>query len=106
MNSLRTTALLSIQRALWDRVTPNLRGVAVSWPDDVVTARFIYDSATGDLEFEMVNDAEGEVAADLPAGHRTNFTLQVETGDHGRELSSDEWWAYLRHEPAASGPPS
>lgn len=101
MNDLRTTVLLSIQRALWDRVTSSLRGVAVSWQDDVVAARFIYDRTTGDLEFEMVNDAEGEVVADLPAGIRTDFTMQVETSIHGRDLSPDEWWAYLRYEPAA-----
>lgn len=54
---LRTRVLLSIQRALLGMVTPSLRGVAVTWGDSAINARFIYDADDRAQSRELVQES-------------------------------------------------
>ena len=94
---VRTLALLSVQRALWGRVTPNLRGVGVSWSADAVRCRFVYSGAV-DEELELLGEAETEMIADMPGDTEVAFTVEVDGQPGHLELASGEWWAYLRYE--------
>lgn len=94
--SLRVETLLSLQRALWNMVTPDLRGVAVSWRDSEVRVRFLYNERT-EIQDEIVGDVETYLLADLSAESRTHFHVEVSSSPD-RPLSPDETWAYLRRE--------
>ena len=68
----RASVLLSAQRALLGEVTPELRGVLVSWaaPPDVpepawIEADFYYDREIEDDDADHVSEVEGYVAADF-----------------------------------------
>ncbi|MCV2395112.1 hypothetical protein OEB99_12415 [Actinotalea sp. M2MS4P-6] len=114
MSVERVDVLLSAQRALWEQVTPNLRGVAValhSLPgDQAVSARFLYDGGIGEVERECVSLAETHCIADFGPDVAIRFTAVEEAA---RELVGDEEWIYLRHEtdpaerarPGAGDPP-
>jgi hypothetical protein len=101
-DKLRTAVLLSMQRALWEHVTSDLRGVAVAWSGEPhgaaqITARFLYEGAVGEDQRECVSETETYVLADFPADTSTSF-LPVDYAE--RELAtSNEVWVYLRWEP-------
>lgn len=62
---VREAALLSMQRALWDMVTPDLRGVALSWGESQINARFLYDLQNTQPVAEIVYEVETYVLAGL-----------------------------------------
>jgi hypothetical protein len=101
--AFRAQVLLSIQRALWDMVTPDLRAVAVGWPNGSVRARFIFDRPlTGGMQ-EIVSEVETHVIADFDAGTSVRFSAEFAPADARTELRDGEgWWAYRRFE-AANG---
>jgi hypothetical protein len=92
--------LLSMQRALWEQVTPNLRGVAVALHGEAegqrVEARFLYEGRAGDTERECTSLAETHVIADMTHDVEVRFFV-VE--DASLDLGQGEEWVYLRHEP-------
>ena len=96
----RVSVLLSMQRALWEQVTPNLRGVAValrSAPgDQAITARFLYEGTIGEVERECVSLAETYCLADFLPDVVVTFQA-VENA--ARNLVGTEEWIYLRYEP-------
>ncbi|MGI8665832.1 MAG: hypothetical protein ACR2N4_07365 [Jatrophihabitans sp.] len=96
---LLLVALLSSSRALWDVVTPDLRGVALSTGNRLVRSRFVYTDQIDPLRQELMSDAEGELAADLPWNTMTDFSSEVRPPGRSRELTDGEVWAYLRREP-------
>lgn len=100
MNIERVEVLLSLQRALWEQVTPNLRGVTVAWRSardaDAIAARFLNDGRIGELERECVSLAETQCWADFLPGAAVAFRA-VENAT--RALLPTEEWIYLRHEP-------
>jgi hypothetical protein len=103
---LRTAVLLSIQRALWEHVTPDLRGVAVAWSGDLdrgaeVTARFLYEGEVDVLQQECVTEAEAYFLADFLDDMSTTF-VAVDHAD--LDLEDGENWVFLRWEPAPEVP--
>ncbi|MEI8408587.1 MULTISPECIES: hypothetical protein [unclassified Kribbella] len=103
---LRIAVLLSLQRALWQQVTPDLRGVAVTWTGELdagadVRVRFLYEGAVADLQKECVSEAETYFAADFGEDLSTVFTA---VPDAGLELEQDEEWVFLRWEPTPEMP--
>lgn len=103
---LRTAALLSMQRALWEQVTPDLRGVALTWSGELdagaqVASRFLYEGAVGELQEQCVSEAEAYFVADFLEDMSTNF-VAVEHAD--RELQGDEEWVFLHWEPTLDLP--
>jgi len=103
---LRTAVLLSLQRALWDHVTADLRGVAVAWSGNLdasaaVRCRFLYEATVGELQEECVSESETYFVADFLEDMSTTF-VAVEHAD--RDLESGEEWVFLRWEPTREIP--
>jgi hypothetical protein len=107
-NSLRVEVLLSLQRALWEAVTPALRGVAVALPDAAtghraLSARFLYEGQVGEFQRELTSLTEAYVIADfpqIPSSLPIDFQA-IACAD--RELLNGEEWVYLRWEPDTEG---
>ncbi len=62
--------MLSMLRALWEQVTADLRGVAVTFrgssEQGAIEARFLYEGEVGDVQAECVSMAETYCIADFP----------------------------------------
>ena len=104
--NLRTSVLLSMQRALWDHVTPDLRGVTVECSGELdrgahVAARFLYDGEVGDLQHECVHESEAYFLADFLPDMTSEF---VAVGNADRQLEGAEMWVFLRWEPTQELP--
>jgi hypothetical protein len=95
---MRIRVLLSMQRALLDAVAPQLRGVAVSWTQGQVIARFIYDAPETEPFSETVQMVETQVVADLDDQTSTSFLLEAAPRPSPRSLRDGESWVYLRQE--------
>jgi hypothetical protein len=105
-NDLRTAVLLSMQRALWEQVTPDLRGVALAWSGELdgetrVEARFLYEGAVGELQDQCVSETEAYFVADFIDNMSTAF---VAIAHADRELEPEEEWVFLRWEPTLDLP--
>ncbi len=95
----RVSLLLSMQRALWEQVTSNLRGVAVALRTDdtgqTVQARFLYEGPVGETERECTSLAETYCIADMTPDVAVGFSVV----EHASlDLLPGEEWVYLRHE--------
>jgi hypothetical protein len=95
-------ALFSVIRSLWDRVVPDLRGVAYSATDSEVRVRFLFANSPSAKAVEMVSEAETECVADYWQTHEVAYLASHVPVGEPRDLEPGERWAYLRHEP--SGP--
>jgi hypothetical protein len=92
--------LLSLQRALWCTVTPDLVAVAVGWETGAIHARFVYLVPLPPVRREIVSEVETYVVADFAPEVRTEFGIEVESDDNARTLAPGEaWWAYVRRSP-------
>ncbi|WP_063828614.1 hypothetical protein [Actinopolymorpha alba] len=88
-----------MQRALWGMVTPELRGVAVSWDRNYIKARFLYDMEDVDEDVEkIVSEVETEVLADFDKSLTTEFLAQATPMPIALRADDSEWWAYIRRE--------
>jgi hypothetical protein len=95
---LRASVLLAAQRALWDLVTPNLRGVAVLVTPSRVVARFVFEDNPSELDEENVSEAETELMADVPFGVEVMAVAEASPPPRQRVLRPGEEWVYLRQE--------
>lgn len=97
MSSFRTEVLLSIQRALWDMVTPSLRGVAVRYTNLLIEPRFIFEALTEE-ERMIAQEVGTYIIADFlpPTDIRVNMVALAPGGP--RSLEQGEEWVYLRRE--------
>lgn len=88
---------LSLQRALWAEIPPNLRAIAVGGRGGVGRARFIFDGVPGEDEAELVSLLETEVIADFEA--ETSFDFRAVPDVRGLAFEDGEtWWAYVRRD--------
>jgi hypothetical protein len=71
---LRSKVLLTFQTALLGMISSSLRGVTVTWSDEAITGRLLFDRDVGIEERECASDIEAEIAAAFP--------------DHGVEVKS------------------
>ncbi|WP_077489822.1 hypothetical protein [Sinomonas mesophila] len=90
--------LLSFQRALWDMVTPPLRGVAIRLTEPLIEARFIYEHQPTEDEIQIVAEVETYVIADFTPPTIASFKAVGASLLAPRELMTGEEWVYLRHE--------
>jgi hypothetical protein len=102
--SFRVEVLLSFQRALWDMVTPSLRGIAVKPVGPLIEARFIHERATEEEQL-LVAEVEAYVVADFLPPVDVKFSAVAAPPGTPRVLEAGEEWVYLRHEeqPEAKG---
>ena len=94
---------LSLQRALWGEIPPNLRAIAVGGLGGVGCARFIFDDEPGEDEEELVSVILSEVIADFPVGASFDFRAVPDAGALVFE-DGETWWAYVRRDRAACPP--
>lgn len=97
----RVQVLLSFQRALWDMVTPSLRGVAVRPAFPNIQSRFLYEQVS-DEDRELVSEVEAYVAADFLPPVMVEFEAVALPIECSRDLAEGEVWAYLRREAGGS----
>jgi len=90
--------LLSFQRALWDMVTPELRGVAVSPERPVIEARFLYERPPTEDEIQIVAEVETYVVSDFGLDVDVSFRAVEVPTSLPRDLEVGERWVYLRRE--------
>lgn len=97
---MTTEVLLSMNRSLWEQVTADLRGVAVSHRGNPehgsIEARFLYEAEVGEVQTECVSLAETHCIADFPPGVSVAFRT---VPNASRDLLPGEQWVYLRWEP-------
>ncbi|MBK8446528.1 MAG: hypothetical protein IPL41_07585 [Micropruina sp.] len=102
-NDLRVHVLLSMQRAMWEAVTLDLRGVALALPDPAaghraISARFLYEGEVGEFQRELTSLIESYVIADFPQ-IPSSFVTEFQAVAHAdRQLLEGEEWVYLRWE--------
>jgi hypothetical protein len=94
----RASAKLSVNRALWDMVTPGLRGVAIRAEPHRISGRFLYEAEPDDEEREIVSEVETEVIADYPPDVEVTFRAEGLPPTIPRTLQPGEEWVYLRRE--------
>lgn len=95
-----------MQRALWDHVTPDLRGVAVECTGELdrgahVAARVLYEGDVGLLQGACVTESEAYFLADFLPDMSTEFKA-VDHAD--RDLQGGEMGVFLRWEPTPELP--
>ncbi len=102
MADMTTDVILSMNRALWEQVTGDLRGVSVSHHGSLdegsIEARFLYEGHVGDVQAECVSLAETYCIADFPPEVSVVFRA---VPNATRDLLSGEQWVFLRWEPDA-----
>lgn len=98
--SFRAQVLLSMQRALWEMVTPELRGVTTEIREPHVRARFLYDAAPTAEELGIVAETESYVLADFNPDVDIKFIAEHVPAPRSRDLKPGEEWVYLRREPS------
>lgn len=90
--------LMSVQRALLGRVTPNLRGVTVGWESKLIRVHCFYDGVVSDDDHRRMDEVADQVRADFPDDF--DCELVVERYDPGFSLNERtlDLWVYLRYE--------
>lgn len=101
----RASVLLSVQRALWDLVTPSLRGVAVRAEHPVIDARFLFENEPSDDDREDVSLAETSSTAEFSDDVTVSFRAVRVPASSPRTLVEGEEWVYLRKERGSDGAP-
>jgi hypothetical protein len=96
--SFRVQALLSFQRALWEMVTPELRGIAATLTAPEIRARFIYEMLPSDVETQVVAEVEASVLADFDESVDVQFGAVRVVPPTPIQLVEGEQWIYLRRE--------
>jgi hypothetical protein len=97
----RQDALLSMQRALWQIPTPELRGVVIGERAGAVAADFLYDGEICDNQRELVALAESCFFADCPPETVVQFRAVATRAPEPLDMRGLEDWVYLRWEPEA-----
>jgi hypothetical protein len=93
----RVEVLLSLQRALWDMVTPSLRGVAMRLEYPLIEVRLLFETV-GDGERMIASEVGANLVADfVPPVDVYSTAVAVPVGT-ARGLTGDEEWVYLRRE--------
>ena len=95
---LRPLVLLSLQKALLEMVTPDLRAVEVWIEDRSVRARFAYDGELTDDHREVVSEIEGLVVGDLPDDAKVEFEAAPIPHPEPVAIVRESVFAYLRRE--------
>jgi hypothetical protein len=82
---LRSTVLLSLQRALIGEITPQMRAIEVEWsPRTIILRVFVDGDASAELQ-EAFDAAVGtQIVADFPAPNQGDptFTIEFRRVDH------------------------
>jgi hypothetical protein len=94
----RSQVLLSVLRALWGMITPDIRAISVTWGGGIVGAMFIYDHPVSEADWEVVREVETSVVADFGADVPTHFAAESIPRGGLPDVPKEGWWVYVRHE--------
>jgi hypothetical protein len=95
---IRIESILSINRALWEKVTPNVRGVAFSHVDNIILIRVFFDGEPSENDVERMLCAETEVMADFLPEVQVKVNITNLPVPEILFLCKGEEWVYLRCE--------
>lgn len=95
-DTLRTTVLLSFQRALLGNVHHSLRGITVTWDHGTIYGIAYIDGPVTDEVRDAISLVETEVLADFPPEYEVK--IDVIRLDAPSPLTSLKEWVYLRME--------
>lgn len=98
MSVVRTSVLLSLQRALLGMVTPDLRSVEVALDGDRVHGLFTYDGEVTDDHREIVGEVEGMVIGDVDDDVEVRFEIERVTPPAPLRIAQGATYCYLRRE--------
>ena len=101
MNDIRTSLLLSVQRALLGAVPPGLRAVTCGWVGTQITLRFVFDGEISEANTEDAQIVGSEVIADFPAPWTISEDIVRLDHPAGLRPGALAHWAYLRKEGVA-----
>jgi hypothetical protein len=96
-DNIRIEVLVSIQRALWGMIYPEIRAIAVGW-EGLKKLKVIYylDREPKEEDFENISEVTGEVCGDI------NFSEVEEkcifTKLNTNQLDNLKSWVYIRWE--------
>ncbi|MEO1206473.1 MAG: hypothetical protein AAFV45_09090 [Pseudomonadota bacterium] len=95
----RRLVLLSLQRALWGQIRPNLRLVSCNYSSNPILLRAVFDGEIDQLNLELMSEVEGYLVADIR--HDERVELQVVRCDAPGSLKPHylEEIIYKRYEP-------
>jgi hypothetical protein len=94
---IRTSVLLSIQKALWGMIYPSIRAIAVDF-EGTKKLKVVYylDREPNEDDYENISEVTGEVCADVEfteVEEKCIFTLEPIS-----QLDNLESWVYIRKE--------
>jgi hypothetical protein len=94
---IRKTVLLSIQRALWGMIYPEIRAIAVGFENtEKLIVIYYLDREPQPEDFENLSDVTAEILCDIDfknTEEKCIFTLEKIS-----ELNSLDSWVYIRKE--------
>ncbi|MEP6564349.1 MAG: hypothetical protein ABJB10_04375 [Mesorhizobium sp.] len=102
MNDIRSTLLLSVQRALLGAVPQNLRAVTCGWEGTEIKLRFVFDGEIAEATWDDARIVGSEVVADFAAPWTISedFVRLDYPNDMGPGALA--LWAYRRKEDLAA----
>jgi hypothetical protein len=104
-DDIRSSLLLSVQRALLGAVPPSLRAVTCDWVGTEIRLRFVFDGPIDPDDHEGAQIAGTEVIADFSSP----WTIDEEIVrlDYPADLNEEALphWVYLRKESTTDGDP-
>lgn len=90
----RESALLSMLKAMWGRVTPNLRGFYIGQKDGTKCLYFYYENIPSEDEEELASLMHTEFIADFPL---QNIDFEIHTLPSAQKIPKNGWCVYLRY---------
>lgn len=88
--------LLSIQRCLLEKITPNLRCVRIITIHDCKSLVFYYDNPPSEEEQELASLADTEFISDFPDD---DTGLEIKIISYPQKIPHEGLCVYHRHEP-------
>lgn len=101
--TFRIEVLLSLQRALWEIVTPALRAVAVQAAYPRIVVRFVYEEQVPESA-ELPDEAGTHVCADFLPPVTVETVIVVQHVGVPLLLGPGEEWVFMRREPLVELP--
>ncbi len=95
--NLRTEVLLSLQAALLDEITPNIRGITCGWNDSLITIHSYFQGEISEDDRESMECIATEVIANFPE-HRIDIESKKLDMLESLTPYSLSAWVYRRKE--------
>ena len=95
---IRKRLLLSIQRALLDKIPCSLRGVTVGWDKSEIIINCFFDGEISESDRELMEVAATEVIADFPSSYTISLDCFRKDAPEKIYPYTLKEWVYIRYE--------